>query len=602
LPLFLLKDGQPQGLSLPRQLMIINSTLIYCLIPELKRATQGHRITDVLVSSDYKELLFRLRGKHEEITLFFSTHPVDCRIEIWGKMETDQHTQTYQKSKLFDFAVGGHIQDVEQLDFDRVIRLSCEKKSQWGEGEKFDLIFELTGRNSNVILTKNEMVIDCLRRIDITQNRFRQISPGQKYVQPPPPKKKNPFTIDKDEFIHLSKTPQPVFDWLAGHFIGIDRLLAQSIAFDSGFDLNKKISQQEEDEMEQLWGAFRHTFEKLSHPQATYLIINNPDGKPEAISCVELPFIPEDRKLHFPDLNSAIKSFFSVKLGTEKTHKELHKLSSLVNRALAKLNEREKKIESDLENAARSEEYRRYGDLLMMNKENIPKGQASAELKDMFDSRHPTVQIPLDSKLNAIANAQLYFKKYRKAKDALSIIKKRKEETKRLIDLLEEIYGRLSGQIDLTDLEEQKQTLIRLGLLRPVRSPAKEKRKKEFSPRRFSTKTGWEIFVGKNDQENDYLTFKFARPDDLWFHAQNVPGSHVVLRKKDKKSEPSFSEIKETAQVAAYYSKSRKEKKVSVAYTPAKHVRKPKKGKPGLALVTREKSIMVEPKLPADKL
>jgi predicted ribosome quality control (RQC) complex YloA/Tae2 family protein len=581
--------------------MIINSTLICCLIPELKKAIQGHKISNILVSSDYKELLFGLRGKHEEITLFFSTHPVDCRIEIWGKKETDQQISAYQKGKLFDFSLGGHIQDVEQLDFDRLIRLSCEKKSQWGEGEKFDLIFELTGRNSNVILTKNEMVIDCLRRIDITQNRFRQISPGQKYILPPSPKKRNPFIIGKDEFFQLARTPQPVVDWLVGHFIGIDKLLAQKIALDSGLEPDKKISLQVEDEMEHLWKAFSQTFKKLSHPDANYLVINNPEGKPEAICCVDLPFIPEDQKIRYPDLNSTIKSFFWAKLGTEKTNKELHKLSSLVNRALSKLKEREEKIEIDLKNAGRSEEYKRYGDLLMMNKDNIQKGRTSIELMDIFDPRHPSVEIPLDSKLNAIANAQLYFKKYQKAKVALKIIKKRKDETEQQIEQLEEISTKLSGQIDITDLEEQKQNLIRLGFLRQVKSPTKEKKKKGFSPRRFSTKTGWEILVGKNDQENDYLTFKFARPDDLWFHAQDVPGSHVVLRRKDKKSEPSLSEIKETAQVAAYYSKSRKEKKVPVVYTHTKHVRKPRKGKPGLALVTREKSIVVEPKLPAEK-
>jgi predicted ribosome quality control (RQC) complex YloA/Tae2 family protein len=580
--------------------MIINSTLVYCLIPELKKVILGHKITDVLVSSDYKELLFNLREKHGEITLFFTTHPVDCRIEIWGKKETDQHVSAYQKSNLFDFSVGGYVQDVEQLDFDRVIRLSCEKKSQWGEGEKFDLIFELTGRNSNIILTKNEMVIDCLRRIDITQNRFRQILAGEKYNLPPATKKRNPFIIGRDEFFQLARTPQPVIEWLVVHFIGMDRLLAQKIAIDSGFDLNKKFSHHHEDEMELLWKAFSQTFRNLSQQDLTYQIINNPDGTLKAISCVDLPFIPEDQKIRYPDLNSTIQGFFAVKLGTEKTNKELNKLSSFVNRALEKLHQRQRKIEEDLRKSERAEEYKRFGELLMMNKETIKKGQVYVKLIDIFDPQHRILEIPLDSKRNALANAQAYFKKYKKAKDALSIIKKRKEETGHRIIQLAEIYKLLAGPVDKIDLEKHKQNLIRLGLIRPTRPTTKDEKGKEISFRRFLTKSGWEILVGKNDRENDYLTFKFARPDDLWFHAQDVPGSHVVLRRKDKKSEPSLSEIKETAQVAAYYSKSRKEKKVSVVYTPAKHVRKPRKGKPGLALVTREKSLLVEPKLPVE--
>jgi len=582
--------------------MIINSTLIYCLVPELKRAIQGNKITNILVSSDYKELLFDLRGKYEEITLFFSAHPIDCRIEIWGKREMDQYQQSFQTTNLFSFAVDGYVQNIEQLDFDRVLKISCEKKSQWGEGEKFYLIFELTGRNSNVILTKNEMVIDCLRRIDITQNRFRQISQGEKYILPPAPKKKNPFSMGKDEFVQLARTPQPVIDWLRGHFIGIDKLLAQKIAIDSGFDLDKKISHRDEDEMERLWRTFSQIFEKLSNHRFTFQIINSQEDKPKTIGCMDFPFIPPDKKIYFTNLNSAIKSFFSTKSGTEGTNRELHKLSSFVNRALEKLHQREKKIEEDLRKSERAEEYKRYGDLLMMNKERIKKGQVSVELTDIFDPQHQMLEIPLDSKLNALANAQAYFKKYKKAKDALSIIKKRKEETEHQIIQLSEISKLLAKPFEKINLEKQKQNLIRLGFLRPTKPLTKEKKKKEFSPRSFLTKSGWDIFVGKSDRENDYLTFRFANPNDLWFHAQDVPGSHVLLRRKDKKTEPSSSEIRETAQVAAYFSKARKEKKVAVVYTQAKHIRKPKRGKPGLALVTREKSIVVEPKLPMDQL
>ncbi len=580
--------------------MIINSTLIYCLIPELKKAIHGHKITNIFTSSDYKELWFDMRGKAGEVSLYFSVHPIDCRIEIWEKKEKDQHKQAFQKTNLFSFAVGGYVQNIEQLDFDRVIKISCEKKSQFGMGEKFDLIFELTGRNSNVILTKNdEMVVDCLRRIDVTQNRFRQILSGEKYVLPPTPTKNNPFTIGKDEFIRLARTAQPVIDWLRGHFIGIDRLLAQKIGLEFGFDLEKRISHQDEDEMERLWGTFSQTFEKLTNHDFTFQIINSQEGKPKAIGCMDLPFIPPDQKIFFPNLNSAIISFFSAKLGTEGMNRELHKISSIVNRALEKLHEREKYIKIDLGKAERAEEYKRFGDLLMMNKETIKKGLMSVELTDIYDSRNPIVEIHLDSKLNAIANAQAYFKKYKKAKDALSIIKKRKTETQHQITQLTEISRQLAGQIENINIEEQKRNLIRLGFLRPSKPLVKDKRRKEFSPRRYFTKSGWEIFVGKSDKENDYLTFKFANPNDLWFHTQDVPGSHVLLRRKDKKTEPSSSEIRETAQVAAYFSKARKEKKIAVVYTQAKHIRKPKGGKPGLASVQREKSILVEPGLPS---
>lgn len=589
--------------------MIINSTLVFCLVPELENALVGLKITEVFISSDQRELFFRLRDKNRQTSLYFSAHPLNCRIEIWDKEEAKQHIQVFQKTNLFGFATGGYIRKIEQVDFDRVIKIACEKKSQFGVSDTFALIFELTGRNSNVVLAKkDEVIVDCLRKIDVTQNRFRQILPGTKYVPPPTPIKKNPFAIRKEELTKLIKIEdQSLSEWLRSHFTGVDTLVAQKIVIESSLSWETKTSRLAPDQIERLWESFSSTFERLSNHHFSFQIIKEKDGIPQAISCVDLPFIPEDQKIRCPNLNFAVKSFFTTKLEGEKRKKEVHKLSAIVHQALEKLRKREKKIEVDFKQAKRFEEYKRFGGLLMMNKENIKKGQSSVKLVDVFDPQHSVVEIPLDSKFNAIKNALVYFKRYRKAKDALGIIEKRRSGTKELIAQLEKISNQLSLHGEKINLEEQKQNLIRMGFLKEGKPQTKKTKAKdssrgfiprEFSPRRFVTKSGWEILVGRNNKENDYLTFKFAHPDDLWFHAQDVPGSHVLLRRKDKKSEPSSAEIKESAKVAAYFSKAKKEKKAQVIYTQAKYVRKPKRGKPGLALVQKEKSILVEPRLP----
>lgn len=158
--------------------MIINSTLIFCLIPELEEAFKGNKIIQILQSLDKKELLFLTRSKEKEASLFFSTHPENYRIEILDENETRAEVSDYQKTNLFSYALGGQIQEIQQVDFDRVIKISCFKKSQFGPNIEFDLIFELTGRNSNLILLRNDgLIIDCLRKVDFTQNRFRQILP-----------------------------------------------------------------------------------------------------------------------------------------------------------------------------------------------------------------------------------------------------------------------------------------------------------------------------------------------------------------------------------------------------------------------------------------
>ena len=248
--------------------------------------------------------------------------------------------------------------------------------------------------------------------------------------------------------------------------------------------------------------------------------------------------------------------------------------------------------------AEKFEQYKRFGELLMMNKERIKKGQTTVELTDVFDPSQANVEIPLDPRLGATANAQKYFRKHKKAKEALSTIELRKSEARQKVSRLEEVVARLNNLKSEIDLEEIGKSLAGLGLLKQAKPSSSKRGEGRPKFRTFLTRSGWEILVGRNNQENDFLTFKVARPDELWFHAQGVPGSHVLLRGKDRKAEPSSSEIRQAAAVAAYFSKARGEGKAEVTYTRAKYLRKPKKAKPGLVLVENEKSILVKPELP----
>lgn len=580
--------------------MIINSTIVFCLVAELKDALVGLRISEVSISPDHRELLFSLRGKGRKATLFFSAHSDNCRIEIWDEDESKGHGKDYQKTNLLWYAAGGYVQNVKQQDFDRVVRISCGKKTQFGPGEGFDLLFELTGRNSNAILVKKDgTIVDCLRKIDAARSRFRQILPGERYLPPPPSKKRNPFTVTKEELSRsVGASDKTIIQWLLAAFVGTDELLAQKILRQAQVGTERKGVQLTQDEIERLWGAFHLTFDQLSTNNFSFGMVMGEDGAPEALTPVDLPFVPSDQRISYQNLNSAIKSFFSLKMQIENRRKVTRELSAILRRALKKLKDKAKKIEDDLRQAERFEEYRRFGDLLMMNKENIKKGNSSAELEDMFDPELPTVVIPLDPKLTAIGNAQRYFKRHKKAKDALTRIEKRRSETAHTIDQLEKISRQLEKPGEDSNLEEIRQNMIWMGLVREPKPTARAKKEKKTPFRTFLTEKGGEILVGRNNKENDYLTFRFARPDDLWFHAEGVAGSHVLLRRKDRKTEPSSSDIREAAKVAAHFSKARNENKAEVIYTQAKYVRKPKRAKPGLASVEREKSIVVKPGLP----
>ncbi|MCK4428241.1 MAG: NFACT family protein, partial [candidate division Zixibacteria bacterium] len=466
--------------------MIINSTLIYCLIPELEEAFKGNKINKILQFSDRKELLLLTRSRKKEASLFFCAHAENYRIEILDENECKTKKSNYQRTNLFSYARGGHIQEINQVDFDRVIKISCLRRSQLGESTEFDLIFELTGRNSNLILVRKDgLIIDCLRKIDLSQNRFRQVLPGERYVPPPPPLAgKNPFQIEKEKFVPasggifnklLKDHDFSVSELLTSHFIGVDQLLAKKIIFEANIPPSAKTKDLNEQEIEQLWKNFSRTFQEISEHKLSFQIIMDEEGKPQAISCVKLPFLKDDQKIFCESLNSTIKKFFVQKLEDQQRKTDLRRLSEVAHRALEKLERRKEKIEEDLNRAEKFEQYKKFGNLLMMSKDLIKKGADSVKLVDIFCPQQNLVEIPLSVKLSPIQNAQAYFKKYKKAKDALGVMKKRYAQTEKKIVQVEKILEKLARILCLENgvtaelkLEEIKEELISLGFLSKI--------------------------------------------------------------------------------------------------------------------------------------
>jgi len=255
------------------------------------------------------------------------------------------------------------------------------------------------------------------------------------------------------------------------------------------------------------------------------------------------------------------------------------------------------KLKEDKKSAQRYQEYKKIADLLMISKHKVKKGQKTLRVKDVFDPEEKGLNIKLNPVLSALQNAKLYYKKYTKARDSLNIIRERIFEIELKLNMLQRISGDL--QPGGLDADGARETLTALGLYKkPGEIKKKERPKKKFSPREFVTSDGWKILVGRNNKENDYLTFKIARPYDFWFHAQDVAGSHLVLRRENRDQQPPPQTMIQAAKTAAYFSQARSSKKVAVIYTLAKHVRKPKKAKPGLVTVNKERTMMVTPALP----
>jgi predicted ribosome quality control (RQC) complex YloA/Tae2 family protein len=548
----------------------------------------------VKITSDNKALLFFVKKQNGPACLLLSIDPQNCRAELLTLKEANA-IETISSS-IFPQLDQAILEKIEQFDFDRMINFYFVRKSQFEKTKKYRLVAELTGRNSNLILVdeEDEKIVSYLSGVRTSPSKFRQIRTGGKYIPLPPPKKINPLTIKPAQFreLLLQNNQTILLEFLIDRFSSIDVFLAKNIAQLAGMDVQKKIVDLTLPEIENLLEGFDSFFKDVVQLKFRPQIIFDELKMPKAISIFSLPFIPQDQKRDCPSVNQAIKIFFQIKQ-RETNRAELYKI---ITRQIAKLETRLGKLHQDLGEAKRYEDFRKFGDLLIANIQCLKRGMGKIKLIDLFDQKQKEVTIPLEPSLGPIKNAKKYFEKFKKGKTAVKVIRKRLDQTVQEKAKLTALLSQLRKKLSLEELYEIRTNLMKAGYIPKTKNETKKGNEK-LSAREFMTSDGFRILVGKNDRENDYLSFKLAKKDDLWFHADGSPGSHVILLKDQRKAEFSKDAVNQAGSLAAYFSKARNSKKVAVIYTLAKYLKKPKGAKAGLVTVTKEKSIVVVPKL-----
>ncbi len=302
--------------------MIINSTLIFCLVPELNSRLSGGRVEKIRQSEDGKRILISIRKESRMIHFFYSSDPVNCRVELWSPKDLETVKDEFSDTRLFQRILRSKIVGVDQIDFDRVIRITCLRRTELERQKELDLVFEMTGRNTNLILVdkKDSTILDCLRKIDPARSRYRQIAPGLKYLLPPPPKKKNPLEASESEFKKSlsQKSGTDISTFLQNSYSGMDRLLAQEIILDSAVSGDKEISELTDTEKEDIFRSFQKTSEKIRGRKINPHIIFDDKGNPIAISPFDLDFIAGELKQSHRSLNSTTKEFFKLRIEKER--------------------------------------------------------------------------------------------------------------------------------------------------------------------------------------------------------------------------------------------------------------------------------------------
>lgn len=552
------------------------------------------------------ELVFTVHTPSGNKRLFASAGSTAPRVHLIEESPGNPPSPSPFCMLLRKHLVGGRIISIEQKDCDRIIEITLETMTELGFTASRKLIFEIMGKHSNIVLVdagasanddakssegaSDMVVIDAIKRVSFDTSRARQILPGIKYEYPPAQDKIGFDRITKDELDALPSDSKSILSRVGG----ISMQVAEDLA---GIGISDDIAQSQTTSVaaynSSRYGKLRRTIDAAESGEFTAHIYYEGDN-PIDFHIADLDAYENAcSRSDFPTLSSAINAYFEGKSSTNSLRQRSNDLTRTVDALLEKARLKNKRLGEDLLEAENSEKYRIYGELLNANIHAITPGAESITLDNYYDGTK--VDIPLDPKYTPAKNAQNYFKKYGKFKTAVKEKTLQIKETQDDIAYLESVQTFLENLERPEDIEQIRQELIEGGYLRRRKSNEKSKRFKS-SLHKYTSPSGYEILVGKNNKENDELTLKLADKTDLWLHTKDIPGSHVIIRTRGE--EPTAEDIYCAAEIAAWHSKAKNSAQVPVDYVRVRHVKKPAGAKPGMVIFTNNHTVYVTPKLP----
>lgn len=507
-----------------------------------------------------QELVLQIRSNRQNHKLLLSAHPVFSRIQLTRTAFENPAVPTTFIMVMRKYLQGATIENISQIENDRILEISVSNKNEIGDNVAATLIIEIMGKHSNIILMDKASgnIIEAIKHVGFSQNSYRTILPGSSYVTPPQTDKRNPFTISDEKLFEILHTEDLSARSLQNLFQGLGR--------DTAAELSQRLTS---DKLK----IFRAFF--TSSTQATLT------------SKSFTPILFADSQKEFPSLSQLLDAFYQDKAERDRVNQQASELIHRVENELEKNRKKLKKQEQELVATENAEEFRQKGELLTTFLHQVPNNQDQVELDNYYTSEKIT--IVLDKALTPNQNAQRYFKKYQKLKEAVKHLTGLIEETKETIQYLESVETALS-QANLAEIAEIREELIQTGFIRRRQREKIQKRKK---PEKYLSTDGQTIIlVGRNNLQNDELTFKMAKKEELWFHAKDIPGSHVVITGN---LQPSDEVKTDAAELAAYFSKARLSNLVQVDMIEVKKLNKPTGGKPGFVTYTGQKTLRVTP-------
>ncbi|MCR8968013.1 Rqc2 family fibronectin-binding protein [Streptococcus zalophi] len=539
--------------------MSFDGFFLHHMVKELKEEILFGRVQKINQPFE-NELVLSIRQNRQNYRLLLSAHPVFGRLHITQVTFSNPQTPNTFTMIMRKYLQGAVIEDIKQLENDRIVEMTFSNKNEIGDHIKVTLMIEIMGKHSNIILIdKNEgKIIESVKHVGFSQNSYRTILPGSYYVLPPKTNSTNPFEISDEKLFESLQTNELNPKNL--------QLLFQGLGRDTAIELSHRLTNEK-------FQAFRHFFNQSTAPSLTE----------KSFSAI----LFSDSKETFSSLSEVLDVYYKDKAQRDRINQQANDLIHRVNTEIQKNKKKLKKQEQELKDTENAEEFRQKGELLTTFLRNVPNNQNQVTLDNYYTGEKITIS--LDKALTPNQNAQRYFKKYQKLKEAVKHLSHLLKETRETIAYLETVETALN-QATLSEIADIREELIETGFIKQKR---RDKHHKKQKPEQYLASDGKTlILVGKNNLQNDELSFKIAQKNDLWFHAKDIPGSHVVIRNN---SNPSDEVKTDAAELAAYFSKARLSNLVQVDMIEAKKLNKPTGSKPGFVTYTGQKTLRVTP-------
>lgn len=552
--------------------MAFDGLFTYSITADLQQLVTG-RITKIH-QPNAQEVILHVRANGKNHKLLFSIHSSYARVHL-----TEQSIENPAEPPMFCMLLrkhleGGFISSVKQLGFDRIIIVEIESKNEIGDPIVRQLHAEIMGRHSNLLLIDKEQdkIVDSLKHLPPSVNSFRTVLPGQPYLAPPTQNKWNPQLVTEEELATFFVETKNAKD-IVTQFTGFSPLHAEELLYRMTSASNRV----------QCFKEFIASFAN-GGTSPMYVLANHKTY----FSPIELTHLHGDMTT-YPNVHELLDRVFFARAERDRVKQQAGDLERWLQNEIDKLALKTKKLTKDYERASKLDQLQLYGELLMANIYSFEKGVKEVTVINYYSENSEEITIPVSERKTPIENAQGYYTKYTKAKNALIMVQQQLEKTKEEITYFEMLAQQVQ-QAAPGDIEEIREELAEQGYLK-LRHSKKKKKPVKPEPERYISSTGIAISVGKNNKQNDMLTFKIAKRTDIWLHTKDIPGSHVVIHS----SEPDETTLREAATLAAYFSKARESSSVPVDYTDIRQVKKPNGAKPGFVIYFEQKTLYIDP-------